>query len=205
MKIVTLYPATFAANTHLLISDGHALVVDPAANADLIISRAEEEGVTIDGILLTHGHFDHIFSLDSLRGRLGIDAMMHIADAEMLSDGEKNASYTFFGRDSVYRPTEVTFEDGYEIPLGQERIKAIHTPGHSKGSVCYLSGDAMITGDTLFADGIGRSDLFGGNGGELMRSLDKLSTLDKNIRIYTGHGPSELLGRALDNTIYYRY
>ncbi len=205
MKIVTLYPDTFAANTHLLISDGHALVVDPGADTDEIITRAEEESAKIEGILLTHGHFDHIFSLDTLRERLGIGAMVHKDDAEMLTDGRKNASYTFFRRESVYSPAETLFEDGYEITLGDETVKVIHTPGHSKGSVCYLCGDALITGDTLFADGIGRSDLWGGEHRELMRSLDKLSALDKNIRIYTGHGPSELLGRALDNTVYYRY
>ena len=205
MKILTLYPDSFAANTHLLISGGEALVVDPSVPCERIIDAAESECAKIIGILLTHGHFDHIFSLDSLRERLGISAMIHKDDAEMITDGRKNAFYTFFHRDSSYSPVEILFDDGHKISLGNETVEAIHTPGHSKGSVCYLCGDSLITGDTLFSDSIGRSDLWGGDHSALMRSLDRLSELDKNIRIYTGHGPDELLGRALDNTVYFRY
>ena len=204
MKIVTLYPDSFAANTHLLISNGQAIVIDPSVDPDKIIDKAAEYGATIVKILLTHGHFDHIFSIDSLRERLGIKLGVHKEDAEMLTDGRKNAFYTFFHRDGVYKPADILLEDGDEIALGDEKIKLIHTPGHSKGSSCYLCGDSLITGDTIFADGIGRSDLWGGDFSALMRSLDKLSTLDKNLKIYAGHGSPELLGRALDNTAYYR-
>ena len=204
MKILTLYPDSFGSNTHILISDGHALVVDPSVKADKIIAAVEAEGAIIDGILLTHGHFDHIFSIDALRERLGIKLMMHRDDAEMITDSHKNAFFTFFRRECAYAPADVLFDDGHEISLGNKTIKVIHTPGHTKGSVCYLADGVLITGDTLFSDGIGRTDLYGGSGAALMRSLDRLSTLDKDLKIYTGHGDAELLGRALDNSAYFR-
>ena len=205
MKIVTLYPDSFASNTHLLISNGHALVVDPSVNPDKIIEAAVSNAAKIEGILLTHGHFDHIFAIDSLRDALDIKLMMHKNDAQMLTDGKKNSSYAFFYREHTYSPADILFEDGYEISLGDETIKVIHTPGHTKGSVCYLCSDSIITGDTLFADGIGRTDLFGGSFTELMHSIERLSALDKNLKIYAGHGDGELLANALDNSAYYRY
>lgn len=204
LKILTLYPDSFGSNTHLVISNGHALVVDPSVKADKIITAAEADGAIIDGILLTHGHFDHIFAIDSLREALGIKLMMHRDDAEMITDSHKNAFFTFFRRESSYAPADVLFDDGYEISLGRETVKVIHTPGHTKGSVCYLVGDALITGDTLFADGIGRTDLYGGSSAALVRSLDKLAELDRNLKIYTGHGDAEILGHALDNSAYFR-
>ena len=205
LKIVTLYPDSFGSNTHILISNGHAFALDPSVTADRIVAAAASEGAEIEGILLTHGHFDHIFAIDSLRDALDIKLMMHREDAEMLMDGKKNASFAFFRREHTYAPADILFDDGDEISLGDEKIRVIHTPGHTKGSVCYLSGDALITGDTLFADGIGRTDLYGGSFTELMRSLDKLSSLDKNLKIYSGHGDTEQLGNALDNSAYYRY
>ena len=205
LKILTLYPDSFASNTHILISGEHAVVVDPSVDAGRIIDAATNEGAQIEAILLTHGHFDHIFSIDTLRERLGIKLIMHKDDAEMITDGRKNAFYTFFHRDSTYSPADETFDDGYEIAVGEEIVKVIHTPGHSKGSVCYLCGDSLITGDTLFADGIGRTDLYGGSHSDIIASLDKLAKLDKSIKIYTGHGESTLLGHALDNSLYFRY
>ena len=205
MKILTLYPDSFGSNTHILISDGHALAVDPSVKADKIIAAAEAEGATIDKILLTHGHFDHIFSIDSLRESLGIKLMIHKDDAEMITDSHKNAFFTFFRRDCAYAPADILLDGGDDISLGDKKIKVIHTPGHTKGSVCYLAGDALITGDTLFADGVGRTDLYGGSTAALMRSLDTLETLDRNLKIYTGHGDTELLGHALDNSAYFRH
>ena len=203
MKILSICPQSFASNCYALISDGKALIVDPSVSADAIISAVMAEDAVIEGILLTHGHFDHIISLDTLRKCACVGASIHKDDAPMLQDGRKNAFHFFFGQDRKYAPAETLIEGDTRIRLGNEEITVIHTPGHSPGSVCYLCGDIMVTGDTLFADSIGRCDLWGGSNTEIAASLRKLRNYDKNIRIYPGHGGSATLGDALDNAAYF--
>ena len=203
MKIICICPESFAANTYALISDTHAIIVDPSVSLDAINDTVKAEGARIEGILLTHGHFDHIMSIDTLRQAEHVDVMIHKDDAEMLTDSHKNAFFTFFRREKSYAPAEIILNDNDKISLGDETITVIHTPGHSKGSCCFLCDDIMVTGDTLFADNIGRSDLWGGNENALRDSLSSLSDYDLNIKIYPGHGHSALLGDALDNTVYF--
>ena len=204
MKIIRLSPESFSANTYALISGSHAIVVDPAISVDAMVAAVQKENAKIERIILTHGHFDHIISLDTLRKATNAVAMIHKDDAEMLGDARKNAFFTFFGRECAYAPADALFEDGDEIPLGDESIKVIHTPGHSKGSSCFLCDSFIVTGDTLFSDNVGRCDLWGGDEEALFSSLDKLTPYDRRMRIYPGHGRSALLGDALDNTIYFR-
>lgn len=204
LKIIPVCPASFASNCYVLISGGHAVVIDPSVSVGAILDTVKNENATLDAVLLTHGHFDHIVSIDTLRDKLDIRVMIHENDAEMLTDGSKNAFFTLFGRNRTYRPAEATLSDGDEIKLGDELIKVIHTPGHSKGSVCFLGDTFIVTGDTLFSDSIGRYDLYGGDPAALASSLERLSECDKNLKIYPGHGECELLGHALDNVAYFR-
>ncbi len=208
MNIYTLLPKSFGSNCYVLTSldqDGrlHAAVIDPSVDADEILRLIADKGALLESIILTHGHFDHISSLDYLRDMTGAPAYIHKNDAEMLSDGEKNAHSFFFGNDKKWRPAENLLEDGDVLTLGDETIKVISTPGHSKGSICLLCGDFLITGDTLFANGFGRYDLHGGNPSALARSLKSLRELDQDLTIYPGHGDSVRLGAALDNLIYF--
>lgn len=198
MKIIDLFPGSWCSNCYLLVGENrHAFVVDPSASATGIIERCESEGITLDGILLTHGHFDHIISLDSLRDKADIPAYIHENDNELLGDARKNAVYTFFKMDRAFRSSEHLLRDGDTLHLGDEKIKIIHTPGHTEGSVCYLCDAFIVTGDTLFADSYGRYDLYGGDFEKLRASMKKLSALDQNLTIYSGHGDAARLGDAL--------
>lgn len=198
MEIIDLFPGSWCSNCYLLVGKNrHAFVVDPSASAKGIIERCEAEGITLDGILLTHGHFDHIISLDNLRDKTGIPAYIHENDNELLGDARKNAFYTFFKMDRAFRSAEKLLSDGDVLCLGDEEIKVIHTPGHTEGSVCYLCEDFIVTGDTLFADSYGRYDLYGGDFEKLRESMRKLSMLDQNLTIYSGHGDTARLGDAL--------
>ena len=97
MNILNLYPGSFASNCYILLSeDGHAAVVDPSENAHRILNTVKDLGATLDFILLTHGHFDHVLTLDELRDASGIPAYIHEEDNELLPDAEKNAFYYFF-------------------------------------------------------------------------------------------------------------
>ena len=202
MKVISVCGQAFGANTYALISGSEALIVDPAVSVSAILEAIRAEDAYPIGILLTHGHFDHILSLDTLRQAIGIEAYIHKCDAVMLTDGKKNAFYEFFGTERVYAPAERLLSDGDKIPLGNEEITVIHTAGHTGGSVCYYSDGLLISGDTLFAEGIGRCDLWSGDAEQMRLSLKRLSALPKNTVIYPGHGPSSTLGNALDNAVY---
>ena len=203
MEVISIMPRSFASNCYLICDSGHAIVVDPSVSEENIIKALAERDLTLDAIMLTHGHFDHILSLDSLRAKTGAPTYIHKDDAEMLSDGDKNAFKTFFGKDRAFGNAERTFEDGDVIPLGSGEVKIISTPGHTRGSSCFLCGDSLISGDTLFADSYGRCDLYGGDIRALRASLKMLRTLDGGLTVYSGHGRAEKLSRALDNVIYF--
>ncbi len=199
MRIINLFPGSYGSNCYLLESDGHALVVDPSAAASAILRRVEADGCTLDGVLLTHGHFDHIMSIDTLREAIpGLPVSIHTGDAPMLTDGDKNGFAFFFQKERVWRAADKYLSDGDTVTVGASTLKVIHTPGHSRGSVCFLCEEdkLLITGDTLFADGIGRWDLWGGDYETLRHSLITLGQMDGSLRIYPGHGEDAPLARA---------
>lgn len=202
MKICTVCAESFGANTYIVVSDSHALVIDPTVSVSAILNAIREEDAYLEGILLTHGHFDHVLSLDSLRSASGVGASIHENDAVMLTDGKRNAFYEFFGQERTYRPAEHLLRDGDVIRLGDETITVLHTPGHTGGSVCYLCDGFLITGDTLFAESFGRCDLWSGDMEQMRSSLSALRDLDGKLTIYPGHGAPSILRDALDNVAY---
>ncbi len=200
MEIYNLFPGSFASNCYLLLCDGHAAVVDPSANAKTILLELQKRNATLDMILLTHGHFDHIFALDTLRDATGVKAYIHQEDEDMPQDAVKNAFYSFFQTERTYRRPDYTLTNEQRLPLGNEWIEVVHTPGHTAGSVCYLcNGEFLLTGDTLFDGNYGRYDLYSGNLSKLRQSLAHLRTLPQHLPIYPGHGGSTTLGNALDS------
>ena len=208
MQIFSICPKSFASNTYLLTSKNSALVIDPSVSVNAIAEKLEERNIELKGVLLTHGHFDHIISIDTVRERYNVPVYIHQADACMLTNGYLNGFYLFFQKDCVHNPADILFEDGYKIQLDNEIITVLHTPGHSKGSCCFIFedykyGTSLITGDTLFSNSIGRCDLYGGNEAEIETSIKKLSTFDKNSPIYPGHNESSTLGAALENIAYF--
>ena len=205
MKIVNLFPGSYGSNCYLLEDGGQALIVDPSAAAAAILRRLREDGCTPVGILLTHGHFDHIMSVDTLRqAEPHLKVYIHEADAPMLSDGQKNGFAFFFHQNRVWQEADALLTDGQELTVGSVTLRVLHTPGHSPGSVCYLcaSEGILLTGDTLFADNIGRCDLWGGSYAVIRQSLKRLRGLDGGLTIYPGHGDTNTLAKALDNTMY---
>ncbi len=199
MKIINVCEGSWASNCYALISGSHALVIDPSSSTKAILEVLEREGATLEGILLTHGHFDHILSLDTLRDATGAPAHIHKDDAIMLTDGKKNAFFELFGRERVYKAAEILMSDGDRIPLGDEVLTVYHTPGHTHGSVCFLSDGIIFSGDTIFAETYGRCDLWNGDIEKMRTSLNKLSKLNHSLILYPGHGKTCSLGEALDN------
>ena len=206
MKIVRIPAAGFSSSCWLLWNEmsGEAAIVDPSVNVQMAESFLAQRQLTLKWILLTHGHFDHIFSLDLLRERFGAQAAIHAADADMLSDSIKNASALFLREDHSYAPAERILSDGDTIALGTETIRVISAPGHTLGSVLYECGDILLTGDVLFDGSVGRTDLPGGDAEVMHATLVRLKKM-KDHRVYPGHGGETTLGKQQRTNPFFDY
>ena len=197
MKILTICPESFASNCYALISGKSAFAVDPSVSTGKIINAVAEQGVAIEGILLTHGHFDHMLTAAQIKEETGAPIYLGRGDRDLPSDGEKNAFTVFFGLDRSYPDADRLLADGEVLCFGDITLKVRETPGHTRGSVMYLTDNVAFTGDTVFAAGYGRYDLYGGDVMELFASLDALGELPPETMIYPGHGESTTLAKAL--------
>ena len=193
MDIIKFSGSGFGSNTYVLTSGNDSAVVDPSADLNEILSSTSKS--TIKYILLTHGHFDHIMSLDALAKATGATVLIHRCDLFMPSDTSQNAS-DYFGLNISSSSDISPVNDGDKILLGDEIISVIHTPGHTPGSVCYDCGKFLLCGDTLFTRGYGRYDLPGGNPQVLFSSLQKLAQISSDPTIHPGHGASCALSDA---------
>lgn len=169
----------------------HGFLVDPAAEPDKLLKMIKENGWTIEKILITHGHFDHIGAVANLADILDIPYYIHIHGKEYLMDPQMNLS-SFFEQNITLSQAKY-LQDGDEIPLSSApdiKLKVIHTPGHTSDSVVYydLDNNVAFVGDTIFKDSEGRTDLPGGNYVQLRNSINKkiLSLPDITV-LYSGH------------------
>jgi glyoxylase-like metal-dependent hydrolase (beta-lactamase superfamily II) len=185
------------ANCYLLTCTRtrQTLVVDPGAEAPRILARLHDLGTSVVSILHTHGHFDHIAATEAVLAGLPatVPVAAHPSDAFLYSRearavGEE-LGYTV--PDALATP-DVALDDGAEVVVGALRLRVIHTPGHTPGGVCLLGDDTfLLTGDTLFRRGIGRTDLPGGDEDALYESiLTRLYPLPEHLTVYPGHGAS---------------
>lgn len=178
------------------------LVLDETSRKGVLIDATEclpeiiedAKGYDIEYIMLTHGHFDHILGLNELKKALNAKAVINKNDT-IISDNINEFTRLFNMPDSVPPKYDIFVNDGDRIISGNLEFKVITTPGHTEGGVCYLIDDKLFSGDTIFRESFGRTDLFGGNYDKLKKSIkDKIFTLDDNITIYTGHGDSTTVG-----------
>ncbi|CDQ39665.1 MBL fold metallo-hydrolase [Virgibacillus salexigens] len=191
MKIEIMSLGPLGTNCYIVYQDNQALVFDPGGEPEKVKTFLSANQLDPKAILLTHGHFDHIGAVDTLRKFYEIDVYIHQAEADWLEDAQKNGSLMFIGETiQTQKPDQLLAPE--KMTLGNFQFEIIHTPGHSPGSVTFLFHEQlmMISGDVLFYQGIGRTDLPGGNFEELKQSIkQKIYTLDKDFDIYPGHGP----------------
>ncbi len=200
MKIITIPPqGVFAVNSYLVISEkGNAALIDAPAGGERILAEARKNGAEIKKILITHGHCDHIESLAEIAEETGAQVYIHTLDAPKLTDSYTNLSDYFsdylHGSAWQYDKAE-TITDGDIITLDELSFTVMHTPGHTGGSVCYIIGDVMFSGDTLFKSSVGRTDMPDGDTAKLLQSLKRLAEIDGDYRLLSGHGGESKLSR----------
>lgn len=198
----------FSANTYVVgEKGGRCVVIDLGSTQDRVIDYIKENFTSCSGILLTHGHFDHIRGIKKFLDTFSCTVFVHQDDSELLSNAKLNGSHYFESNNDVSLnlsnlyllddEDEIDFKNGYVF-------KVISTPFHTNGSVCFLSEkeNALFTGDTLFKGSIGRTDLPKGNERLISSSLKKLLKLDDNLKIYPGHGDETTLKKEKGNNIY---
>jgi glyoxylase-like metal-dependent hydrolase (beta-lactamase superfamily II) len=180
-----------------------AIVIDPADHAHRIEQYLKENDLVCKGILLTHGHFDHIMAASELAVSAHTEIYAHEAEAALLADPNMNASSQIRRECALIAGTQL--KDNEIIYLAGFKIRVIHSPGHTAGSVCYYFSEhgILFSGDTLFQESVGRTDLPTGNGKILIESIrNKLMLLEDQVKVYPGHGAATTIGYERDNNIY---
>ncbi len=182
-----------------VVSDpkGEGVVIDPGGPASEVEKYIKDNDIRLHWIILTHGHGDHIGGVSELRNLSENGIAIHADDADCLTDANRNLS-AFMGTVVELPSADKKLNEDDILKVGEMKIRVIHTPGHTTGGICLhvTEGDeeVLMSGDTLFARSIGRSDLPGGNEETLINSLKKLTGLSDKLRVFPGHGPETTIG-----------
>jgi len=204
MKLITLNQGVFRVNNYILFDENtkEAVLID--AGGDFIETRQalDDLDAELKYILNTHAHMDHIAGDEEIQRHYEIPVYMHKDDGILIQAFKE--SLKMFGMPEYEPPRDITFiEDGHIFKIGSKEIKTIHTPGHSKGGVSYLIDDMLFSGDTLFYESIGRTDLYGGNYEQLIASIrQKLYILPDETKVYPGHGISTTIAHEKECNVY---
>ena len=165
-----------------------AAIVDPGGDEDLLLAEIEKLGLTVEYIIATHGHPDHVCGNRKIQEATGAKIIMHAADVEFFEQPEVKEYFSMLGLEPS-PPADIKVKAGDEVRIGNVAFKVIHTPGHTPGGICLYSAPNIITGDTLFVGGLGRTDFPGGSHEELLESIrTQLLTLPPETVVWPGHG-----------------
>ncbi|MGW8959954.1 MBL fold metallo-hydrolase [Paenibacillus sp. NPDC055715] len=194
-------------NAYLLQGDDpqRAVIIDPGMNPGPLLRAIEP--LEIEAILLTHAHFDHIGGVDEIRKAKSCPVYLHPLEQDWLTSPKLNGSLMWPEASPPIstEPAEYDLAEGQQLNLIGHTFKVFHTPGHSPGSVSFLCGKDLFSGDVLFRQGVGRTDLAGGRERDLYDSIqNKLFPLGDDVTVYSGHGPKTSIGYEKANNPYIR-
>lgn len=202
IKVFTQPLGPVEANCYVVVKDHHALVIDPGDDFSALKRLLTEEEATLDAILLTHAHFDHIGGLDGLIEEYGVDVYMNPKEFDFLDDMRLNGTAYFYAKVKSHAVPKAV-HDGMQ-KIGAFEVEAKTLPGHSVGSTIYRIEDTLFTGDVLFQGSVGRVDLPTGSERDMMASIQYLKTLPQDLVVYPGHGPATTIGQELRWNPYFR-
>ncbi|MBQ8434559.1 MAG: MBL fold metallo-hydrolase [Oscillospiraceae bacterium] len=188
MKITRIPVGALAANCYIIETESkNAAAVDAGGDFEKLKKYLDDNGLTLKKILLTHGHFDHIGAVAQLSLEYNAEVFIHEDDAVMLTDRRESLADAAGGMPHTDVEKYTTLKDGDTVTLDELSFEVIHTPGHTRGGVCYKCGNSLFTGDTLFKMSMGRTDFPGGSASQLFDSLKRLSSLEGDYDVYPGH------------------
>ena len=196
MKIIAMEVGVIGTNCYVVINEEQkkGVVIDPGGDADQILEKIKQKGITIEAIFLTHGHSDHIMAVDEVRGVTGAKVYISEADADMLTKASSNLS-VYMGAGREFKAADEFLIDGETITAAGLKFQVVATPGHTKGGICLLCGDTVFCGDTIFSESIGRTDLPGGSYSQILHSIKtKIMVLPDEMKLLPGHGPATTIG-----------
>lgn len=187
LHVETLTLGLYQVNCYIVSKDDQktCCVIDPGYEPELILDFLDEKGLTPEAILLTHGHFDHVGGVRTLAAEYK-DCQVYLCNEDLLMPPQMTAGPLYY---------TTNYREGTKLNLAGISWKVMHTPGHTPGSVCLFAEDCLFSGDTLFRDSCGRTDLPCGDYNSIMKSLQRLSQLEGDYKVFPGHGDSTTLSR----------
>ena len=200
------YPVGYMATNCYLVTDtqtDECFIVDPGTyDASLKKLLQDVKEGKLRYILLTHGHFDHIMGVFDVQKNYGGKIVIHEKDADCFKNDEKSLLDTFGFDGELPEKADIVVRDGDKLPFADGAIEVMHTPGHTEDSACYLIGDKIFSGDTLFYGSVGRTDFKSGSFEDIIKSVKRIASLDGDRKVYPGHNMLTTLDNERKHNVY---
>jgi len=193
MRIIRIPVGPLQTNCYIVYDGNSSLVIDPGDEPDIILDEIKKNSLSVDYIIITHAHFDHIGAVPEIKEATSAKIALHPDELILYESAPEQATLWGFELPAMPSP-DIFIEDGSKIEIGSLTLRVMHTPGHSPGGISLYGDGFVFTGDTLFAGSVGRTDFFGGSIERLKESFRRLLSLPPETIIYPGHGESSKIG-----------
>ena len=203
MIIKSLAVGPLESNCFIIADENtkEVLVIDPGDEPDRILDLINENDFNVKYIVCTHAHFDHVGAVPDLKKETGAKIVIHRDEIEIYKSTKDQAALWGYELDPLPEP-DMFVSEGDKLEIGDLRFEILHTPGHSPGGICLYGEGILITGDTLFAGSVGRTDFYGGDMEKLKSSFKRLMSLSDEVKVLPGHGPESTIGKEKSDNFF---